>query len=644
MEKLIISQRFFKMLIAMFVSSFVALSAEPQLLDNAATDKKVQSKKEEAPEEKKPASADDKKAPEEKKPVAAEDKKAPEEKKPASADDKKAPEAKKPVTADDKKAPEEKKPVAEDKTVTEAKKPVAAEDKKAPEEKKPVAAEDKKAPEEPKATPQKKKAEPKKEDHLEEHEEHIDFLNEETHVPVKKTPLSESVEAKHEKMIKDLEAVNKQLTDRLNCLEHKVLSDKKSDYKGYGRIGDSDLNVNFSGNINMFSTYYPGQKHYTKAFVTDPRYIAFDGQHDSNNNFPAQNKNNFGFSSDGSTLSTKIKKPTKQGDFFAQFDVATLIDAVPNATTSSTTSIGLYIADAHVEFMNFTVGYTYSNFSDPNSLGSWLNVTGIQESNLAYYPLSVQYTIEMTKNVALKLSVESPIQDGLEQYNYSSTVVGSNAAVNAVQTARFGKATEPAFVAQILYTNDSAYVSLRLMERKLEQKGNGFDLSGRGYGVGLSGKYNVQGKSNVYFQTAYGKGIGSYIGELTNYGFLCDLTTSGNYKFELLKAYSFLIGTQVYIQDNIYFNIAYQQNGVKYPDFATRNDTAVGVLGDVSSNAIANLATKDRKYMANIVYELNEHFKFGLECTYAKREILNIIANQKSANATTLTFAMKYFF
>ncbi len=577
MEKLIIRQRFFKAFLTILASSFVGLNAsespktETKKVEEAKTEPKVEEVKKAEPKKEEAKKGEEVKKAE---PKVVEMKKVEEVKKPE------------PKVVETKKVEEVKKPEPK---VVETKKVEAKQEKKS--------------------------------------DKSHDFLNDGQNAQVK----NPSCDEKHEKMIKNLEANNKKLTDRLEALEQKILTEKKSDYENYGRIGDSKVNVNFSGNLNMFSAYYPNQKPNETGIVTDPRYVLFNAQEDSNGNAPALNKKKFAFSGNGSTLSTKIKTPTDKGDFFVQFDIGASMNAESDATRSSTTSASLYVSDAHIEYMNFTVGYTYSNFSDPNSLGSWLNVGGIQESNLAYYPLSVQYTYEMSKEVAIRLSIESPIQDGLEQ-NATSVVLSSN-----------GKTTEPALVAQITYKKDDAAFSLRLMERKLQQKGDGFDLSGRGYGVGLSGKYNVAGKSNLYFQTAYGKGIGSYIGELTNYGFLCDLTDVNNRRFELLKAYSFLIGTQVYVSDNVYFNLAYQQNGVKYPSFASRSGT-INTGANSAGSTIANLATKDQKVMANIIYEVNDHFKLGLEGVYVKRNLLAALNNQRSANATILMFGMKFTF
>jgi opacity protein-like surface antigen len=381
----------------------------------------------------------------------------------------------------------------------------------------------------------------------------------------------------------------------------------------------SDPIISVTGNINAFAVYYPNQRIGSTNYTTNPTLVMMDGQVDENNESPAAQKNQFMLSADETTLSTKIKHK----DFLAALDIGVFANTPSNGSVQSPT---FYVSDVHADFMNFTIGYTTSNFEDTDALGTWLSMANSQQINYGICSVLIKYGFDLSKSIRASVALENPVQDGLQQD-----------VTNSIKSAGYGRIQESDITFNIRYTMDKGFVGLRLLERKLLQSMNNTAYTDRGYGAAVSGRFNFENKSYVYAQVVYGKGIGCYLGELLGYSFLFD--TTGNPQLKALDTYSYVIGTVINLTDECSLNVAYQANHIDYPTFAIANNTD-------NSATTPNFDRDHQKILANILYKMNDHVQVGVEGAYITRKIANTVdgSTQKSANAQSVMFGMKYIF
>jgi hypothetical protein len=197
-----------------------------------------------------------------------------------------------------------------------------------------------------------------------------------------------------------------------------------------------------------------------------------------------------------------------------------------------------------------------------------------------------------------------------------------------------GNQSLPDLVAQVLYKKKHAYhFSLGAMVRELKVKKvttkgpNDPLFTGRkyGYGIALGGRAYVHGKSNIFAQMNFGKGIGTYIFALDGYGAAID-ASRGLMKTQF--GYGFLIGGEHYWSDTWRSNLIYSQARANVADFIPRGRSNVTGL-DANGNRITlattgySISKTMHQLYINLLWSPMEKFDVGLEYAYFHRETIN---------------------
>lgn len=146
-----------------------------------------------------------------------------------------------------------------------------------------------------------------------------------------------------------------------------------------------------------------------------------------------------------------------------------------------------------------------------------------------------------------------------------------------------------------------------------------------GYGMAVGGRFFVYGKSNIYSQFNFGKGIGTYIFGLDGYGAAIDVSRG---LMQTQFCYGFLVGGEHYWAEKWRTNVIYSQARANVSDIIPGGRT--GVIGLDNNNNLATLATTGysisnilRQFYINLMWAPVEKFEVGIEYAYFRRDTIN---------------------
>ena len=159
------------------------------------------------------------------------------------------------------------------------------------------------------------------------------------------------------------------------------------------------------------------------------------------------------------------------------------------------------LQNAYAQFLGFTIGYSYGSFMDLSALPATIDFAGPNGSAF-YRTTQLSYMCDKLKNWRFGVAMEMPSVDG---------TTNSDVSIN---TQRM-----PDFAASAQYNwNSNSHIKLDAIVRSMTYSSNVHDkaFSTTGFGLQASTTFNVTKKWQVFGQFNYGKGIGSYLNDLSN--------------------------------------------------------------------------------------------------------------------------------
>ena len=159
------------------------------------------------------------------------------------------------------------------------------------------------------------------------------------------------------------------------------------------------------------------------------------------------------------------------------------------------------LQNAYAQFLGFTIGYSYGSFMDLSALPPTIDFAGPNGSTF-YRTTQLSYMYDKLKNWKFGAAIEMPSVDG---------TTNSNVSVN---TQRM-----PDFAASAQFNwNSNSHIKLGAIVRSMTYSSNIYDkaYSTTGFGLQASTTFNITKKLQAYGQFNYGKGIGSYLNDLSN--------------------------------------------------------------------------------------------------------------------------------
>ena len=160
---------------------------------------------------------------------------------------------------------------------------------------------------------------------------------------------------------------------------------------------------------------------------------------------------------------------------------------------ASTNTHGVTLRQAYVSWDKWLAGQTWSNFQDVAALPDAVDFVGPTEGTTFVRQAQLRYT-----NGGFSVALENP-----------QTVVGSYRS-SARTTSDDGSV--PDLTARYTRKGDWGHVSVAGLARQLQHETATTDATSTGFGVSVSGKYNLSKSDDIRYMLTGGSGIGRYVG------------------------------------------------------------------------------------------------------------------------------------
>ncbi len=318
------------------------------------------------------------------------------------------------------------------------------------------------------------------------------------------------------------------------------------------------------------------------------------------------------------------------------------------------------IRHAYGEFLGVLAGQTTTVFGDLDSLGTNVDINGINGGTLRQP--QVRYTMTPMQDVKLMVALERPVTDYTTRDGtlnnasnmFGSTGISNGATNNSATGAGVGTSALPDLTTQLRWSGSAGHIALRGVVRQLAVKNiadassgtgavtppalpgsfsstNNFSARATAWGIGIGGKFITVGKSGFFGQINGGDGIGRYIYELDGQAAFFDPTQR---KFQTQRAYNGILGYEHYWQDNIRTNLMVSYTRVEVSPFSPgMADSTVAPL-----NSTTRISNQFKKVMANIIYSPVANMDVGFEVGYFKRETIDHKNGQTVRTQLALTY------
>ncbi len=265
-----------------------------------------------------------------------------------------------------------------------------------------------------------------------------------------------------------------------------------------------------------------------------------------------------------------------------EFDMMTSSNGNDERTTNGYSPV---IRHAFVTYKNWTVGQTWSNFMDLQSLPDTLDFVGNADAAVFIRQAQIRYT-----SGNFSIALENP-ESTITPFGGGARITTDD---NATPDITLG------------YNMKSGNASFRVgaLLREIAIDDGLYDDSVTSYGISVSGKVNLANKDDIRFTFNHGKGLGRYVGLNTVNG----AVLTGNTNAAELEA----ITTTT-------FSVAYRhlwnekwRSTFMYSMLNADNDPMLTGTG-------VNKTTYN--YSVNALYQFNAKFMMGVEYKFANREL-----------------------
>ena len=160
---------------------------------------------------------------------------------------------------------------------------------------------------------------------------------------------------------------------------------------------------------------------------------------------------------------------------------------------ASTNTHGVTLRQAYVSWDKWLAGQTWSNFQDVAALPDAVDFVGPTEGTTFVRQAQLRYT-----NGGFSVALENP-QTLVSGYRSATRTTSDDGGVPDL-TARYTK------------KGDWGHVSVAGLARQLQHESATTDASSTGFGVSVSGKYNIGKSDDIRYMLTGGTGIGRYVG------------------------------------------------------------------------------------------------------------------------------------
>ncbi len=241
-----------------------------------------------------------------------------------------------------------------------------------------------------------------------------------------------------------------------------------------------------------------------------------------------ENKGQFAIDASVSRINFKAVGATKYGEIIAFIE-----------TDFRGTNNALRLRHAYISYFGFTIGQTWSTFMDLEAGPPTIDFEGPNNEIVARQPM-IRYSCNFIEKLSLSIALEmntALIQDYSDFGIESEYQRMPDIPMHLKYKDKFGHIQVGGILRVMNYFDDT-------VTHKSQSE--------VGFGISLSGKFNLGKKTFLYFQSTYGQGIAEYIQDLSfsNLDLVLDLNNPG--KLRTLPMYGAYISFQQNWMSNLY--------------------------------------------------------------------------------------------
>lgn len=253
---------------------------------------------------------------------------------------------------------------------------------------------------------------------------------------------------------------------------------------------------------------------------------------------------------------------------------------------------------AFMKYRGIKAGYDYTMFSDPASQAPTVDYEGPNASTGIQTAL-VNYTASFGKDERWKAGA------GFELPNVSMTDGARAVAVDQRVPSI------PAFVQYRWGSDLNSWVRLSAIVRNMlyNDQASGKNVDKVGWGIELSGSAAVAPGLTTYYQGVYGKGIASYIQDLSDLGMDMAPAPGRPSVLNTVKVWGAYGGLQYNFTDNVFMSACYSHVRTYIPEYGSEG--AAVAWGDQYKYA--------QYVTANVFWNINSLLQTGVEYIYGRR-------------------------
>ncbi|MGV8949145.1 MAG: DcaP family trimeric outer membrane transporter [Candidatus Paracaedibacter sp.] len=280
---------------------------------------------------------------------------------------------------------------------------------------------------------------------------------------------------------------------------------------------------------------------------------------------------------------------------------------------------------AFIEFLGLTIGQTTSNFLDLDAIGETVDYGTIMGGSFRH--ALVQYAFNFNKQTSLSLAAERSITDYTDAIQFNTNNNPASTANSACSL--------PDLTAKLKYADSFGHVALRGVWRELKVKNYANNVGAPslpqtlrkiGWGLGLSAKFFIHKKSNLFAQVNFGNGIGRFTilgnGQSAFYNPLTGI-------FDTQKIKNYIIGLEHIWTESLRSNLIYG-----------RTEVSVSKYTPIPTIGLARATKSMNQLFLNLIYAPIPSLDLGIEYGYADRTT----ADSKRGKANRITGGAVYRF
>lgn len=298
----------------------------------------------------------------------------------------------------------------------------------------------------------------------------------------------------------------------------------------------------------------------------------------------------------------------QQSDFFVNFvalpDNPNKIGFYLNATLLGNGYVP-QLRSAYITYRGIEAGYGFSLFTDLAASPTTIDYDGPNAFTVVINA-KFDYRHNFGKHFGLGIGAELPMAS---YTNSSKDVVNEvlKETEQATSTVTQRIPDIPAYVQWNFGNNNRIRLSglLRNMQYRDGLTNKTKNLAG--WGVQLTGNFNICDKLVGYYQAAYGKGMTSYFEDLTGNGLDMVPVMGKEGQLETVKAWGAYLGLQYNFSPKAYCTVLYSQLRNYAPDYAD------------GTTPWASQYRYGQYILGNFFYNINNLFTWGVEYIYGRR-------------------------